>query len=218
MERSFEYARNQRWADEAWCSFLACNTGAAFSADFERGFKNGFVEHLERGGDGEPPLVAPLHYRHLRYQNPEGYAAIQNWFAGYRRGASQAEASGVRRWITGPSALEGSPPSEETPLVTVSRSDPKNSGRKAIAESYRPDTEPITPVVEPTNDLVITPDTKAPEEPQGRILAIIANSTVDLPMLPAIAVPTPPPLRVSPDSNSVVNSTAPHGVQFGPPR
>ena len=63
--------------------------------DHAEGFKDGFAEYLFRGGDGESNLVAPLHYRQIKYQSPEGYAAIQDWFSGYRHGASAARASGA---------------------------------------------------------------------------------------------------------------------------
>jgi hypothetical protein len=101
-----EIARNRRWAEAAW---LMAGGQEPHSEDYAQGFKDGFVEYLYRGGDGEPPLVAPLHYRHARYQTPLGYQAIQDWFAGYRQGAAAAKASGARQWITGPSSLPTDP-------------------------------------------------------------------------------------------------------------
>jgi hypothetical protein len=102
FEERREKARNQQWAEEAWQT--VCNdTGAsAHSIDFAQGFKDGFAEYLFRGGDGELPLAAPLRYRDVKYQNPQGYQAIQDWFEGYRLGAARAHDSGARKWITGP--------------------------------------------------------------------------------------------------------------------
>ena len=104
-----ESARNRRWAEAAWDSVCSAGPGA-YTKDHVEGFKDGFAEYLFRGGDGESSLVAPLHYRQIKYQSPEGYAAIQDWFSGYRHGASAARASGARQWITGPSALQPDSP------------------------------------------------------------------------------------------------------------
>src|SRR5205814_477965 len=107
-----EMKRNRRWAESAWCEYTSWSGGGTkgvhHSTDYADGFKDGYAEYLYRGGDGEPPLVAPLRYRHTRYQTPQGYQAIEDWFAGYRHGASVARDTGVRRFITGPSGLHGS--------------------------------------------------------------------------------------------------------------
>jgi hypothetical protein len=106
-----ETARNRRWAEAAWIN--VCSAGPTpFSTDHADGFKLGYAEYLFRGGDGEPPLVAPLRYRNVKYQTPEGFAAIQAWFNGYRHGASIARESGARQWVTGPSALPANPHAE----------------------------------------------------------------------------------------------------------
>ena len=100
-----EKARNEKWAEAAWQNVCMKDGPTTHAADFARGFKDGFAEYLFRGGNSEPPLVAPLRYRHIRYQTGHGYQAIQDWFAGFRTGASAARDSGARRWITGPSSL-----------------------------------------------------------------------------------------------------------------
>src|SRR5436190_20867042 len=79
-----EMARNRQWAEDAWASASWSNQNGRYTEDYAFGFKDGYAEYLFRGGDGEPPLMAPRHYRHVRYQNPQGYQAIQDWFAGYR--------------------------------------------------------------------------------------------------------------------------------------
>ena len=99
-----EVARNQRWAEDAWNGVCSAKPGP-YSVAYAHGFKDGYAEFLFRGGDGEPPLVAPPYYRRLQDQTPEGFAAIQDWFHGYRHGASVARDSGARQWVTGPSAL-----------------------------------------------------------------------------------------------------------------
>src|SRR5438105_8040426 len=100
-----EKARNRQWAEAAWLSACAAEK-TSHSGDYAHGFKDGYAEYLFHGGDGEVPLTPPLHYRNTRYQTPEGYAAIQDWFNGYRHGTMVARDSGARQWITGPSALQ----------------------------------------------------------------------------------------------------------------
>lgn len=106
IEEHREKERNRRWADTAWQQ--VCKSGAPGkpSEDYALGFKAGFAEFLFRGGDGEPPLMPPLRYRDIRYQNEQGYSAVQDWFAGYRHGSGMARDSGARKWVTGPSSLQ----------------------------------------------------------------------------------------------------------------
>lgn len=109
VERHHEWKRNRAWAEQAWQQVCAGNA-TPHSKDYANGFREGYAEYLFRGGDGEPPLVAPLCYRGVRYQTPQGYTAIDDWFAGYRHGAAAAKASGARELITGPSSLRAAGP------------------------------------------------------------------------------------------------------------
>jgi hypothetical protein len=139
IEEHRESARNRRWAEAAWES--VCSAGPAnYTMDHAQGFKDGYAEYLFRGGDGESSLVAPLHYRNAKYQSPEGYAAIQDWFSGYRHGASAARESGAREWITGPSAL---PPDSHRSLAAETHPPPQIP---QIIESQRG--EPSAPKTE----------------------------------------------------------------------
>ena len=97
-----EYHRDLKLADEVWNNVCACKPGQSYSADYARGFRDGFVDYLYRGGNGDPPCLPPHRYRHFRYQTPEGYQAIEDWFAGYRHGATAAKETNYRRWVTGP--------------------------------------------------------------------------------------------------------------------
>jgi hypothetical protein len=107
-----ERSRNRRWANAAWDEVRQSEPGHPYSDDYAWGFKEGFANYLYRGTP-EPPPVAPPRYRTLRYQTPEGYRAVEDWFAGYRRGVDVAQKGGYRQWITGPSALRVALP---TPL------------------------------------------------------------------------------------------------------
>jgi hypothetical protein len=113
IEILLECKRNRRWAEDAWEQVSAQATcREASSTDYAAGFKEGYANYLFRGGNGEPPLVAPLHYRHIKYQTPGGYEAIQDWFHGYRHGAAMARDSGARKWITAAAASPALPPGE----------------------------------------------------------------------------------------------------------
>jgi hypothetical protein len=109
-----EYARYRRWADEAWGEAAAAAPAGPAARDYGDGFRDGFVDYLDAGGTGEPPPLPPRRYQSLGYQSPEGYEAIDAWFAGYRHGAAVARQGPYRDWITGPSALRA-------PSATISQ-------------------------------------------------------------------------------------------------
>jgi len=125
IEQHREMTRNREWAEAAWSAEYSREHESEPSVDFADGFKQGFADYLYRGGDGEPPLVAPLRYRKVSYQTPEGYQAIQDWFAGYRRGTAVARDSGARKFVTGPSSLQpdshipGVSPKSEPPIEVL---------------------------------------------------------------------------------------------------
>ncbi len=89
--------RNQRLANEAWEAIARGQPRRAFSPDYACGFKAGYADYLESGGNGQPPAVPPFHYRLSKYQTPEGYQAIETWYAGFRDGSAAARASGLRQ-------------------------------------------------------------------------------------------------------------------------
>jgi hypothetical protein len=99
-----ESKRNSEWARQAWANVRGQNPQACYSKDYAAGFEDGFANYLYRGGNGEPPPLPPRHYRSVGYQTPQGYRAIEDWFAGYRHGAGVAKESGYRQWVTGPMA------------------------------------------------------------------------------------------------------------------
>lgn len=109
IDDCLERRRNEEWAEAAWQEVCLAYGGGAFSEDHAQGFKAGFTEHLYRGTIQPPPLP-PASYRCVRYQTPEGYRAIEAWFAGFRHGVSVAQAQGYRDCVTGPSALRAASP------------------------------------------------------------------------------------------------------------
>ena len=73
-----------------------------FSVDFQLGFSDGFVDFLEAGGTGNPSPLPPRRYWKAKYQNPAGYQSTQDWFRGFQHGATAAQASNYRSFVTVP--------------------------------------------------------------------------------------------------------------------
>jgi len=107
LEDCLERVRNRWWAKAAWDDVRNAHPEIKYSGDYADGFQEGFAEYLYAGGTGEPPPLPPRGYRTIHYQTPQGYQAIEEWFAGFRDGAAAARASGDRQWVTGPSSLRG---------------------------------------------------------------------------------------------------------------
>ncbi len=83
-------------ADEAWEATRAAHPDLTCSADYARGFKEGFAEHLPDAGTEEsPPGVAT----ERRYPPPEDRAGA-DWAAGFRHGAAVARQSKCSRFVT----------------------------------------------------------------------------------------------------------------------
>ena len=101
--------RDKSLADEAWDE-ICVRDGDTYSRHYRRGFYEGFEDYMDAGGTGDPPVTPPRSYWRIYYQNPEGHAAMQDWFDGFRHGASIARASGLRDYVTVP--LSSLPPKE----------------------------------------------------------------------------------------------------------
>lgn len=97
-------ARYRAWADDTWKKIQADEPGR-FSPAYACGFKDGFVDYLDAGGNGEPPALPPRKYWQEGYENPAGHAAIRDWFAGFRHGAAVACQTGARRCATVPTSV-----------------------------------------------------------------------------------------------------------------
>jgi hypothetical protein len=99
LDEMAEARRNESWAKAAWENVRGCRPGGAPSADYEAGFKAGFVDYLTAGGSGEAPPVPPRRYWTTAYQTPGGRGAVEAWFAGFQHGAAAAKNGGYRRWV-----------------------------------------------------------------------------------------------------------------------
>lgn len=74
----------------------------AYSDAYAEGFEDGFADYVFAGGNGEPPAMIPRKYRQSKFDNPAGAAAIQEWIAGFRHGAQEGMASGLRVLVLRP--------------------------------------------------------------------------------------------------------------------
>jgi hypothetical protein len=87
--------RNRQRAEEAW-QLISMGAKKEYSPDYAAGFKAGYADYLNIGGNGDPPAVPPFCYRTVHYQTPEGIEAINQWYEGWKHGALMAKASGLR--------------------------------------------------------------------------------------------------------------------------
>jgi hypothetical protein len=159
MQDCLEATRDHRLAEQAWQGWSGARRDKAHSPDFARGFKTAFADYLRNGGTGHPPPLPPRHYWGLKYQNPAGHQAIEQWFAGFRTGAAAAHASGWRDLVVVPtkSALvpPQPPPLASPPLTPGS----PVVGPGPIQELSTPKMLPVTPPTGPD------PAATAPSEP-----------------------------------------------------
>lgn len=87
--------------------------GGPYSPAYAHGFKCGFVDFVESNGTGEPPAMPPYHLQRDGYRTPDAQQEIEDWNAGFRRGASAARASGLRDRFVVPIALPPRPDAGE---------------------------------------------------------------------------------------------------------
>ncbi len=102
-----ERARNRQLAHAGWEEFNKANAGQEYSSDYGDGFMDGFADFLEAGGTGKPPALPPARYYRVKYQTPQGWHAIEDWYTGFRTGAASARASGYRQFVVFPVNLAG---------------------------------------------------------------------------------------------------------------
>ena len=122
IDRVNEYKLSHRFKEEARLAWRdACRRPGprTYSPAFEDGFKEGYADHLQNGGQPVPPGVPPPRYRsHPRAFTPEGHAAARDYLTGFKFGAELACSTGRREFLTVPVLLPGEPP-PEPPIVLV---------------------------------------------------------------------------------------------------
>src|SRR5262245_28925346 len=101
------------------------------------------------------PPVPPNRYRRKRYMTPEGVAAVEDWYAGFRHGAATAMASGLRNLVVIPVQCppKFGPDDGFQPETSNRGTTGAGAGRKETVPPMPP-TEEITP---PTADTLPLP-------------------------------------------------------------
>jgi hypothetical protein len=113
-------------AKDVWQTVQASEPGQEYSQDYAEGFKCGYADFLRDGGITIPPAMPPYRYWGRRYEYPEGRAAVDDWYAGYQRGAKLAHDSPLRELAVVPT-IAILPPSKDTVRIA----DVDYSGTKA---------------------------------------------------------------------------------------
>jgi hypothetical protein len=140
----------QTWR-KIWAETCREAPNQPYPHDFAHGFVEGYVDYLDAGGNGEPPLAAPFCYRLLKYKSPAGVQAAEAWFAGFRYGASVAQASGLRNVILVP--LSGPiTPAVRPPLPPITPTTGAG-GEASTHPGATPTRPPTLPAPTPIEDL-----------------------------------------------------------------
>jgi hypothetical protein len=87
----------RQWANEVWRTESAACGQRVIAEEYILGFRDGFVDYVYAGGEGNPPPVPPRRFWNVAWRTPEGQAAAGDWFAGYRHGSAAARDGGYRQ-------------------------------------------------------------------------------------------------------------------------
>jgi hypothetical protein len=109
LEHLLLYVRMHKAAEKAWRDAQA--NGPSYSKDYEKGFRTGFSDYLQYGGNGEPPSIPPACY--WKNDSATGRDAVHEWSAGFRHGSTAARQSGIRELIVVPLSGPGVAPVHE---------------------------------------------------------------------------------------------------------
>ena len=97
----------EQWAEQVWGEESASCPEMATEKDYYLGFRDGFVDFIWAGGNGEPPPVPPRHLWNVMLRSPDGKRRADLWFDGYRHGARVARFGGYREMGTIRTSLAG---------------------------------------------------------------------------------------------------------------
>jgi hypothetical protein len=210
-----------KMAKASWESVRMSNPKLCCHKEYEQGFKEAFVDYLEFGGSGQPPYLPPKRFWGASYSTPQGHQAIEDWYAGFRHGASEAQNSGYRQWVTLPSAHTTEPP------VVLAAPVNRNPETIAPAENQGPASAPSLPKPRPVpagepeqpRDTIRPPTTQkmlppVPEQPRDIIRPPAFEKT-----LPPVSEKGAPPVSfVSPVAAPLPETSAPRASEpEGPP-
>ena len=196
--------RDRQWAEAAWQAEMAANPGLCSSGEYKRGFADGFADYLYAGGTGEPPPVPPRRLWNLDYRTAEGHAAVENWFAGFRRGAHAVRDAGYRDLVTAKSSLltcsnldapvmpSGMPeewePTETIPTPQPFESIPEPRSPASPSHEPSPNTKNLTPDGDEGEPQIRMPGDTSREasEAEPRSLAIPVGDAEPLMQMPEL--------------------------------
>lgn len=168
----------------------------AFTEEFRDGFIDGYVDYLDRGGNGSTVAVPPARYtRHKKYFTPEGQCLMKHYLLGFQYGQDVAIATGRRSIYTvpvllpdvpkGPAPFKVEPHGPTTPPVMPPPVDPPPVGAPPVPPQA---VRPVPPV-----------DGNVPmkfEPPVPLVQTTPAGFQSERPAAPVVKLP-PPPAEVS---------------------
>jgi hypothetical protein len=196
-DNRFEHIHDEKLAHQAWQEIVQAHPDQPYSIDYACGFKAGFVDFLYAGGCGQPPALPPKRYRRYHGMRPEGCQALMDWYAGFRHGAAEARASGLRRLMVVP--LPPAPPHSGPP------------GPPVVAGPVQGETAPPAPPASlPMPRKQPPPATpQAQATPEGPPLTITETEDQPAPVPAAAAeIENPAPESVSGEPPSLGSSEA----------
>jgi hypothetical protein len=170
----------------------------AFTAEFRDGFLDGYVDYLDRGGNGSLPAVPPSKYtRHKKYFTEEGQCLVKDYFLGFQYGQEIAIATGKRRFFTVPVLLPEQPTGP--PAFTIepnpaARTLPPPMPVPVPPQAARPLTPMPTPVSARTSERPPVPPATAPL-PLPSAIGTVVNPPpiVEVPVVASVPkLPAPP--------------------------
>jgi len=93
-DEGIDHALKRTEARLAYAEPCDCPVPAGVGADYERGWRAGYLD-VSEGRSGTPPVVAPHRYRTYKYQTGSGRQAAAAWYQGFAAGAAAAKCQGL---------------------------------------------------------------------------------------------------------------------------
>jgi hypothetical protein len=182
-------------AQVAWEEVKGQCAEHADSSEFHEGFVDGYVDYLDRGGNGSLPAVPPSKFtRQPKYFTENGQCLVKQYFLGFKYGQEVAIATGRRQFLTVPVLLPQ--PAPEPPRFDV----------------QPPGTAPMMPLPKPP----------AGAEPLAGVakespVVVVPPAPVPPPPLPLLPVPKPLPKQPPPPEFHPTLKSVPQPISKGPP-
>lgn len=93
-DEGLDHALKRTEARLAYTEPCDCSIPAGVGADYERGWRAGYLD-VSEGRSGTPPVVPPHRYRTYKYQTGVGRQAAAAWYQGFAAGAAAAKCQGL---------------------------------------------------------------------------------------------------------------------------